>query len=198
MTNTNPPRWAEVALQLILKRRDRESIAGDLLEEYREVILPSRRALRRNLWYLGQIVSLLSASQQAVLFGALFGGWVLILMTAVPILPVFVSHHHILYRALSDNRLGYGGILALFVAAGFFVHQQTREIQAAFKAGAITALVSVGGLMVIVRVVFGQRLGPYVLNEVAIVVALGACCGAIGGFIAKAGTAVRTAVRPLG
>jgi len=46
MTNTNPPRWSELALHVILKRRDRESIAGDLLEEYREEILPSRGPVR--------------------------------------------------------------------------------------------------------------------------------------------------------
>ena len=49
MTNTNPPRWSELALHVILKRRDRESTAGDLLEEYREEILPSRSPGRAHL-----------------------------------------------------------------------------------------------------------------------------------------------------
>jgi hypothetical protein len=37
-----PPRWVEGLLRLLLKRRDRDTIAGDLFEEYREVIVPTR------------------------------------------------------------------------------------------------------------------------------------------------------------
>ena len=53
-----PPRWAQSLLTHMLKARDRESIPGDLLEEYREERLPLRGRTRANLWYLGQILSL--------------------------------------------------------------------------------------------------------------------------------------------
>jgi hypothetical protein len=33
--------WGEMALRLVVRGRDRETISGDLLEEYREEILPS-------------------------------------------------------------------------------------------------------------------------------------------------------------
>jgi len=49
-----PPRWAESLLCLLLPREDRDSISGDLLEEYRESIEPAlwRRADR---WYVRQV-----------------------------------------------------------------------------------------------------------------------------------------------
>jgi hypothetical protein len=38
--NARPPQWAEVILQLLLKPEDRESVSGDLLEEYRDTMVP--------------------------------------------------------------------------------------------------------------------------------------------------------------
>jgi hypothetical protein len=53
-----PPRWAESLLRLMLPRENRESVSGDLLEEYRESIVPSlgRRAGR---WYIRQVAGYL-------------------------------------------------------------------------------------------------------------------------------------------
>ena len=195
MTNTNPPRWTELALQMILKRRDRESIAGDLLEEYREEIVPTRGALGRHTWYLVQIVSLLSAPQQAVLLGLVFGGWVLFFMTAVPILPIFVHRRHILYKSASDNGLGYAAILLLFAAAGYFAWRRTRELTATIAAGAIAALVSVGSLFSIISFVVVGRIGSYGFELLAIAVVLGGFCGLVGGLIAKISTATLSVAR---
>jgi hypothetical protein len=57
-TSKCPPRWAESLLTHLLKPRDRESISGDLLEEYREERLPALGRARANLWYTRQILSL--------------------------------------------------------------------------------------------------------------------------------------------
>jgi hypothetical protein len=59
MSNT-PPRWAQSLLQTILDERDRETVSGDLLEEYIEVRLPARGSRRASLWYLRQVLSLLT------------------------------------------------------------------------------------------------------------------------------------------
>jgi hypothetical protein len=41
---TRPPQWAERLLRLLLKPEDRDSVSGDLLEEYRDSIgLPLAR-----------------------------------------------------------------------------------------------------------------------------------------------------------
>jgi hypothetical protein len=44
--------WAEGLLRLVLGPSDRDSISGDLLEEYRLVRRPERGALRANAWCL--------------------------------------------------------------------------------------------------------------------------------------------------
>jgi hypothetical protein len=45
----NPPRWADALLRALLRAADRESIAGDLLEEYRAARLPRLGAARADL-----------------------------------------------------------------------------------------------------------------------------------------------------
>jgi hypothetical protein len=60
MTRESPPRWLERMLLLFLPARDRETISGDLLEEYREEQLPGSGSTRANLWYLRQSISFAS------------------------------------------------------------------------------------------------------------------------------------------
>ena len=57
-----PPRWAERLLESLLPARDRQTVIGDLREEYLEEILPGSGPLRANLWYLRQLASLASRS----------------------------------------------------------------------------------------------------------------------------------------
>jgi hypothetical protein len=47
-------------LQCCLPARDRETISGDLLEEYREEQVPRLGCTRANVWYLRQSISFLS------------------------------------------------------------------------------------------------------------------------------------------
>jgi len=51
---TLPPSWAESLLRLILRKEDRDSVSGDLLEEYREAIVPVLGA-KANRWYIRQV-----------------------------------------------------------------------------------------------------------------------------------------------
>lgn len=50
----------ERALLRLLNPRDRETVSGDLLEEYREEQVPRLGRLRANLWYLAQLSSFVS------------------------------------------------------------------------------------------------------------------------------------------
>ncbi len=52
-----PPQWAESLLVLLLKPGDRETISGDLLEEYREERLPRLGHARAYFWYIRQVFS---------------------------------------------------------------------------------------------------------------------------------------------
>jgi predicted DNA repair protein MutK len=60
MIPEEPLAWLERTLLLFLNARDRETISGDLLEEYREEQLPRLGYVRANFWYLRQIVSIAS------------------------------------------------------------------------------------------------------------------------------------------
>jgi hypothetical protein len=55
----NPPRWADAILRSLVRPSDRETISGDLLEEFRAVQYPVRGALRANGWYLKHVFSIL-------------------------------------------------------------------------------------------------------------------------------------------
>lgn len=72
-SDTNPPRWLERLLLLLLKRGDRETVSGDLLEEYREVILPKRGPGLANVWYLKQALSFVDNLRLGLLLGAILG-----------------------------------------------------------------------------------------------------------------------------
>jgi hypothetical protein len=50
-----PPRWAEWLLRVTLKRTDRETVSGDLLEEYRDAIVPARGQRAADGWYASQV-----------------------------------------------------------------------------------------------------------------------------------------------
>ena len=55
MKLARPPAWATAWLETLVPARDHATIAGDLLEEYREFVLPSRGVLLANFWYLTQV-----------------------------------------------------------------------------------------------------------------------------------------------
>jgi hypothetical protein len=69
-TLVSPPVWAESVLRLFLKTGDRESVSGDLLEEYRETIAPTRDRAGADRWYIGQVAGfvLRATGPWAVLF----------------------------------------------------------------------------------------------------------------------------------
>ena len=52
-----PPRWAEALLERLLPERVRETIVGDLREEFIESVLPREGRFRARFWYFRQVVS---------------------------------------------------------------------------------------------------------------------------------------------
>jgi hypothetical protein len=57
-----PPVWAEVLLRTMLAQRSQDTIAGDLLEEYRESVVPAVGTFRARIWYLRQVMSFLGVA----------------------------------------------------------------------------------------------------------------------------------------
>src|SRR5262245_42874754 len=58
-SDARPPQWAETFLRLLLKPEDRESVPGDLLEEYRDTIVPTLGPAAADRWYVRQVGSFL-------------------------------------------------------------------------------------------------------------------------------------------
>src|SRR4051812_5927158 len=72
-SHARPPVGAEAIFRMLLKPEDRDSVSGDLLEEYRESIVPARGS-GAYWWYLRQVGSFLvwaSWFWAAVMGGAL-------------------------------------------------------------------------------------------------------------------------------
>jgi hypothetical protein len=55
MTDHTPPQWADVWLRSLLPARDRDTVSGDLIEQYRDTIRPRRSQFAADVWYLGQV-----------------------------------------------------------------------------------------------------------------------------------------------
>ena len=70
ITTALPPRWAESLLRMLLAPEDRDSVSGDLLEEYRESIVPALGD-RADGWYVRQVACYLI--RRAWMWGALVG-----------------------------------------------------------------------------------------------------------------------------
>ena len=69
-STTLPPRWAESLLRMLLPPEDRDSVSGDLLEEYRESIVPALGA-KATGWYVRQVAGYVL--RKAWIWGALVG-----------------------------------------------------------------------------------------------------------------------------
>lgn len=130
----SPPRWLERLLLLVVKKRERESISGDLLEEYREVILPARGSWRANLWYLKQTLSLISNVAFGFTAGAILGLTNLISTAIAPLAedtPFRVA-------------VFFGVIMLVWAFSGFLAHRRTRRFIESAKAGATVGGISLG------------------------------------------------------
>jgi len=74
MNDDQPPSWADILLRLVLRPGDRESISGDLLEEYRERIVPMYGRRCADSWYVVQVLGYVWRATRfgAVVFSGLF------------------------------------------------------------------------------------------------------------------------------
>ena len=71
---TKPPVWAESLLGLFLRPDIFASVSGDLLEQYRDSVLPARGLVHADRWYLTQVLGfvLRKTSPWAALFAGAF------------------------------------------------------------------------------------------------------------------------------
>jgi hypothetical protein len=144
-SNARPPRWAEALLRLLLKPKDRESVSGDLLEQYRDTIVPALGPAA-DRWYVRQVGSFLV--QGSWLWGSFVGGALVIRYLFDTLIPPKDY-------AMRATILSYT-ILAAFLLVGFSTSLRTRSIRAgvltAFTAAVISALLSMAGATVMLAI----------------------------------------------
>src|SRR5579864_723262 len=116
-----PPRWAEWLLRSLVRPGDRESISGDLLEEYREVRRPALGVLRADAWYVGHVLS--------VFFRLLW-----------PFAIAMIALHEF-------NRLVALPNASLFQAPGVSAQDATLCLLAGYSASQRTGLIRAGAIL---------------------------------------------------
>jgi hypothetical protein len=50
-----PPHWASALLASLLSSSEAETVLGDLIEEYRDAVLPARGQRQANIWFVRQV-----------------------------------------------------------------------------------------------------------------------------------------------
>ena len=133
-----PPRWSETLLRSLLLDRDRDTISGDLLEEYREDAVPTRGAKGARWWYRRQVAGLLWHSARlplmiGVAIGALLGIMNLLDTARQP---------------LGDDDGGTMlawllAVLTIWSAATVAVTWRTRRVSDAVKVGTIVGVATI-------------------------------------------------------
>jgi hypothetical protein len=144
-SNARPPRWAESLLRLLLKPEDRESVSGDLLEEYRETIVPTLGPAA-DRWYVRQVASFVLRASW--IWGGILGAALVIrylLDTLAPPTDYFLRATILTYT-----------IMAACLLTGFSTAWRGRSMRAgmliSFCAATIGALISIVGTGVMLAI----------------------------------------------
>jgi hypothetical protein len=187
-----PPGWAEALLRISIGPRDFDAVAGDLLEEYRDSVLPSRGGGRADLWYVAQVSGFVWRSTWvwAVLFAAAFIG-----RTALDWLAPSADLHT---RADVSTALGIGLLLAAAFTAARRARSPIAGVLAGVATAAIAAVLSTIGTMILLAVWHDPRtmnairesggLGEAVTLPLSMLLpgaALGTVGGVAGAFVGK-------------
>jgi hypothetical protein len=141
MSSAIPPRWAEALLRLVLDSRDQATVSGDLLEEFRENIRPTRGPSAADGWYVGQVMGFVVRSNvvPALLFGGAF-----VARTALDWLQPPAEFHT---RSLISTLVA----ASILLVSGFFASWKSGTILAGGLSGiattALAALLSTIGAL---------------------------------------------------
>ncbi len=139
MMNGRPPRWFEWMLMSVLPIRDRETISGDLFEEYCQERLPRLGRLRANFWYVRQVVGF-------AVIRLVWGPFMKKALFAISLFTIAAG----CWLAVMENVLkhdGHGGrtVLDLLIAAQGVVTVSVIL----FRAGSLLRLVAILGAIAV-------------------------------------------------
>ena len=145
MTKTaSAPRWAERLLRIVTSPRDREAVMGDLLEKYRDAVLPARGPFRAGLWYARQVLGYSSAIVIASAVAIAHLGWTLFSTATEPLAP----------DSGAGDLLWISPLLIVPIVVGFMATRRSGRIADAVRAGLLAMCVSmlIGQIETLLRV----------------------------------------------
>src|SRR5215469_2292674 len=127
---TQPPIWAEWLLGIFLKPDVFASVSGDLLEQYRDSILPARGLMRADRWYLTQVLGFIlrKTLPWAVLFAGAF-----LARGAFDVLRPTTDFH-------TRSQVSTAVAIAVLLASGFSIAWQSGAFLAGAAAGFATTV----------------------------------------------------------
>ena len=182
----NPPAWAEAILRLFLKPDVFLSVSGDLLEQYRDSILPDRGLFRADVWYLTQVLGF--AFRKTSPCAALFAGAFVARFAWDMLLPT--TDFHVRSQITTYTSIG------ILLAAGFWTAWRSGSYLAGPAAGfatvATASVLSASGNAVLLAMWHDATTMSAIsasggLDEAfllpAILIVPGIVLGAVGGFV---------------
>jgi hypothetical protein len=139
MNTATPPRWAESLLRAVLAPSEFETLAGDLLEEYRESRYPMLGELRADAWYVRQVFGFVVRA--AWPWGAAFGAAIVIRDALDWLAPPQDFH----FRATVSTMLAIFLLLAASVRAAWRCGRSGAGVVAGAATAVIGALIGISG-----------------------------------------------------
>ena len=112
--------------------RDHDPILGDLLEEYREVVRPTRGRLRASLWFVRQTLSFVPVWTWGVLLGVILGALNLASAAVAPLAE----------DRLEDLLIIAIVVLATWTAIGFAAERRRFRTGDAIAGGIVAAVLT--------------------------------------------------------
>jgi hypothetical protein len=175
----------DAILRMTLRPADRESVPGDLLEEYRAARRPTYGALRADAWYVWQVTTIL---------------WQLIRPFALGLATLTI-----LVAMLNGLAPWYGSPVPapaisvvhalIYIAAGYHASRRTRLIASGILAAGSVSVIGFKAFIAAAVITMPRLIGaaftePFILVifsvmlSIALLVAV--VCGAVGGAIGRA------------
>jgi hypothetical protein len=187
--DARPPRVAETILRLLLQPGARDSVSGDLLEEYRECVCPARGRWRADLWYLRQVAGFVWRT--AWVWGVLLAAAVI----ARDALDWWLAPTQEFYaRSIASTAIA----VSLFTWSGFVTAWRSRSVPAGALAGVATGAISAAIVNLTSLVLLAVRHDPHTMTMIRasggldevfvlplIVIVPGTLCAAAGAAVGR-------------
>ena len=150
-TMPRPPRWAESFLRLSLPPSDRDAVSGDLLEEYRDSVQPSRGSFGADLWFV---------RRAAGAFARILGpGLVLVVLPVASFVVSSMRGDALGFFAWVPRALPAPGVSLLdaviYMWAAYYASRRTRLLRTGLIAAVACSFVNLAVMFIALDLKFG-------------------------------------------